>query len=233
MSRPHDYIPKAGGAFDAWQTNFIEAVDQFAKVLGLTDDQVTELKQTGKTWEKRYAELETARAAYREAAAGKAAAKDAYVALIRKYAASIQQNANATDAIRAAFGLTIRDTTPTAVEAPSSAPVVSIDTSERLRHTLHSSDAAMPLRKAKPAGVIGAEIWPQVGEVATTSQIANRDITNTLDSFSFVKLATRTPAVVEFTGADAGRTASYVLRWVNTRGDRGPLSAVAQATVGG
>ncbi|MCB9855092.1 MAG: hypothetical protein H6818_05340 [Phycisphaerales bacterium] len=79
----------------------------------------------------------------------------------------------------------------------------------------------MPTRKAKPNGVIGAEIWVQVGEAATRSQFPNHQVTNALNSYTFARLATRTPTVVEFTGADAGRTASYILRWVNTRGQPG------------
>lgn len=241
MATPHDYIPKAGGAFDAWQENFVAYAVDHSKVLGLSGEEAAELRERSIVWQKRRALLTAARAAYGEAAAEKANAKSALVSLVRQVAARIQDAPSTTDTMRAALGITLRDSVPTAVELPSSVPVVSVDTSERLRHTLHFSDSQMPTRKAKPKGVIGAEIWVQVGEAATPSQIANRNIASSpasaipgaLDPYSFVKLATRTPAVVEFTGADGGKTASYVLRWVNTRGERGPLSAVARATVGG
>jgi len=73
----------------------------------------------------------------------------------------------------------------------------------------------------------------------------------------FLLLSARTPAVAEFTGrtldtrrgsaaslrlkhgvfpresrADAGQTAHYMLRWLSTRGEAGPWSETASATVG-
>jgi hypothetical protein len=40
--------------------------------------------------------------------------------------------------------------------------VVAIECGERLRHTIHFTDSATPTRKAKPAGVLGAEIWVSI-----------------------------------------------------------------------
>ena len=42
---------------------------------------------------------------------------------------------------------------------------------------------------------------------------------------------TRTPHVVIFDGADAGKTAYYLLRWVSTRNEPGAWSPLAQATI--
>jgi len=38
-------------------------------------------------------------------------------------------------------------------------------------------------------------------------------------------LDTRTPYTADWTGADAGKVAHYLLRWVNTRGEKGPDGA--------
>ena len=40
----------------------------------------------------------------------------------------------------------------------------------------------------------------------------------------FLALDTRTPYRADWTGADAGKIAHYLLRWVNTRGEKGPWS---------
>jgi len=45
-------------------------------------------------------------------------------------------------------------------------------------------------------------------------------------------MSTRTPAVVEYDGADGGLTAHYMLRWLSTRGEAGPWSETASATIG-
>jgi len=48
----------------------------------------------------------------------------------------------------------------------------------------------------------------------------------------FLLLSTRTPAVAEFTGPDGGKTAHYMVRWLSTRGEAGPWSETASATIG-
>ena len=49
---------------------------------------------------------------------------------------------------------------------------------------------------------------------------------------TFLLLSTRTPAAAEFTGPDGGKTAHYMVRWLSTRGDAGPWSETASATIG-
>lgn len=44
---------------------------------------------------------------------------------------------------------------------------------------------------------------------------------------------TRTPYVAEYDPADAGKTAYYWLRWENTKGQPGPWSVTASATITG
>ncbi len=48
----------------------------------------------------------------------------------------------------------------------------------------------------------------------------------------FLLLSTRTPAVTEFAGPDAGKTAHCMLTWLSTRGEAGPRSETASATIG-
>jgi hypothetical protein len=78
-----------------------------------------------------------------------------------------------------------------------------------------------PTRKAKPAGVMGAEIWVKIGP----PQVDPSELT-------FLAVDTRTPPTTDFDGADGGKQAHYMLRWVNTRGETGPWSETATATIG-
>lgn len=48
----------------------------------------------------------------------------------------------------------------------------------------------------------------------------------------FAALDTRTPYVLDFEGPEGGMNAHYLLRWVNTKGEKGPWSETATATVG-
>jgi hypothetical protein len=44
-------------------------------------------------------------------------------------------------------------------------------------------------------------------------------------------MTTRPTLRTDFRAADGGKTAVYMLRWVNTRGEKGPWSDVTTATV--
>jgi hypothetical protein len=47
-----------------------------------------------------------------------------------------------------------------------------------------------------------------------------------------VALDTRSPYVLDFSGSDGAKNAHYILRWVNTRGQKGPWSETVSATIG-
>jgi hypothetical protein len=64
---------------------------------------------------------------------------------------------------RAALGITVPDTTPTISSGGiDTRPIGAVDTSQRLRHEIRFSDESTPTRRAKPAGVMGCEIWVKV-----------------------------------------------------------------------
>jgi hypothetical protein len=45
-------------------------------------------------------------------------------------------------------------------------------------------------------------------------------------------LDTATPYVIDYEGDKANQRAHYMLRWVSTRGDKGPWSETVSATIG-
>jgi hypothetical protein len=51
------------------------------------------------------------------------------------------------------------------------------------------------------------------------------------DSYTFLSVSSRGNRKADFTSADKGKTAYYALHWVSTRGEKGPWSEVATATV--
>ena len=72
------------------------------------------------------------------------------------------------------------------------------------------------------AGVMGAEVWVKVGDPAPVDP----------SELTFLSLDTRSPYTADYPGGDANKIAHYMLRWVNTRGDKGPWSETASATIG-
>lgn len=50
-------------------------------------------------------------------------------------------------------------------------------------------------------------------------------------ALSFLTLATKASVRTDFPTAAGGKTAVYMLRWVNTQGEKGPWSEIATATI--
>ncbi len=244
---PADYIPRADGAFDEWQLNFLTylAANAFTLGIGAADIIVLQLAQTD--WTKGYEGIRRLAAELRAIAAEKARARAAYTALIRSATRRIQARTKTTDEERRSLGIRVRDVTPTASPAPAVRPHVQVSMAERLRHrvlVLNESTGAGAsagagggrgsggrvspggLRRAKPRGVIGAELF-----VALTEPHAAAPADPA--AFRYISLVTAGSAVVEFASPDAGQTAHYLARWISTRGAKGPWSETASATVGG
>ncbi len=140
---------------------------------------------------------------------------------VRPFVGMLQSNAAVTDAQRQSLGITVRATTRTAAGPPASKPVASIDTSQRLRHTIAFVDELTPTSRAKPDGAQGCEIWMKVGEPAPAGP----------NDVHYLALDTRSPYTFDFEAADAGKTAYYMLRWISTRGEPGPWSQTVSGTV--
>ncbi|MGE0481989.1 MAG: hypothetical protein AB7Q17_16125, partial [Phycisphaerae bacterium] len=54
---------------------------------------------------------------------------------------------------------------------------------------------------------------------------------STPPGFRFLSISTSGTLQTDFSTAEAGRTAYYALRWLSTRGEPGPWSEIAAATV--
>ena len=218
-----DYIPGADGEFDAWQDNFVTYASANAAALGLDPlVHIPPLTAAQGVWTTDHPANTAAQAAAQAARQAKDAARSAFEDVIRPLVRQLQASPEVDDEERAALGITVPDTTPTEVGPPKTRPVVSVDTSQRLRHTIAFADEATPTRKAKPAGVRGAQLWVKIGDPAPVDP----------SELTFLAVDTRTPYVADFDGADVNKVAHYMLRWESTRGETGPWSETASATIG-
>ena len=217
-----DYIPGGDAEFSAWQANFVTYANANLAALGLVAADLMPIIAAQPAWTGSL----TAHVAAQANAQSKRAAKDGsrttLETLIRALVRRLQASPAVNDAERQSLGINVRDTIATAAGAPSSRPVVKVDSSQRLRHVIAFADAATPTRTAKPAGVMGAEIWVKIGPTPPVDP----------SECSFLALDSRTPYTADYAGADGGKTAHYMLRWVSTNGDKGPWSETASATIG-
>jgi hypothetical protein len=183
---------------------------------------VVDLNNTAATWTSDYPAHTAAQTAAQGARQAKDAARAGLEGPIRALVRGLQASPDVDDAERAAMGIAVPDREGSPEGPPKTRPVVSVDTSQRLEHTIHFADEATPTRKAKPAGVMGAEIWVKVGDPPPKDESELR----------FLSVDTRTPYVAHYGGDEGGQTAHYMLRWVGTGGEKGPWSETASATIG-
>ena len=100
-----------------------------------------------------------ARAAAEAARQSKDAARRTLEAEARPITSFIQGFPKTTDADRATIGITVRDSSGTPTPIPATRPQTLVQSRQRLTHTLRLSDESTPTRRARPEGVLGAEVW--------------------------------------------------------------------------
>lgn len=223
-----DYIPRDDANFDTWQANFKTYVNANLANLGLPtglpgDPDVNAMNTAQTDWNTKYPAHVSAQASAQAAREAKEVSRNAYIGIIRRLAQRLQTSSSVDDTERAAMGITVPDREPTAVGAPTTRPVLSADTSQRLRIIVGFADEGTPTSKAKPAGVTGCEIWVKLGGPPPTD----------LSECQFLATDSRTPYTANFDGSEANQTAHFIGRWMSTRNEPGPLSETVSATVPG
>jgi len=220
-----DYLPGSDTGLQAWVANFVTYAGAHLAELGIAPSDIIPISAGKTDFDAKMTANVTAQQTAQSARQAKDDSRDTLESLVRTLVKQLQASSDVDDTERAALGITVRDTIRTvAVGGISTRPIGAVDTSQRLRHEIRFSDEATPTRRAKPAGVMGCEIWVKVtaaGEPAPASA----------DELSFVSLDTASPYTAQFDGSDGGKTAHYMLRWVKSSGDKGPWSETISATI--
>jgi hypothetical protein len=220
-----DYIPRSDTGFQAWAGNFVTYANGHAVDLGLGLPDMAPITAAQTDFEAKMAANLTAQQAAQAARQAKDDSRDALESLIRQLVRKLQASSMVDDTERAALGITVSDPVRTLETGGiGSRPVGVVDTSQRLRHEIRFTDEATPTRRAKPAGVMGCEIWVKVAAAGEPAPIG-------ADGLSFVSLDTASPYIAEYDGTQGGQTAHYMLRWVKTSGEKGPWSETVSATI--
>jgi len=127
-----DYIPASDADFDAWQQNLVNYVVANAAALGVPPADVTSIQGFNGTWGTKYPAATTATAAANAATQDKNDCRSDYEDFLRSFVGRIKSSLSITDAQRQAMAIRVRSTSRTAVGPPTSRPVATIDTSQRL-----------------------------------------------------------------------------------------------------
>ncbi|MBN1392611.1 MAG: hypothetical protein JW947_07390 [Sedimentisphaerales bacterium] len=217
-----DYIPRNDTDFLAWVNNFVAYADAHPIDLGIGPPVMAPIHTAQTDFDAKLTANISAQQSAQSARQAKDDSRDVLESLIRQLVRQLQASSEVDDTERAALGITVPDRirTTEAGEAMTR-PVGMVDTSQRLRHEIRFVDEATPTSRAKPEGVMGCEIWVKVGDPAPVDP----------SELSFLATDTASPYVAEYEGANGGKTAHYMLRWVKTGGERGPWSETISATI--
>jgi hypothetical protein len=221
MSKTSDFIPGPDADFDVWQGNILAQLKGDKIRFAVSNASDTELTALQGEWEARNSAHLEAQSQAAAARVAKDEKRAEFEAALRQQVKATQSAPGVTDADRALLRITIRDTQPTAPAPPSTRPVVQVDTSQRLRHKLSVTDELTPTSRSKPKGSSYYEVWVKVGDPPPTDASQLR----------FVDTSSTASFVVEYDGADGGKTAHFMLRWVNSRKEKGPWSQTVSATI--
>ena len=217
-----DYIPDSDAEFNPWQDTFCTNVSANNTALGVSAGDVSILNANKSNRSSSYTTAITDANTAKASNQTKDNNRAAHEAKIREIVVQIQANPNVTDAQRAALGITVPKGTRTPSAIPTTRPVGKVDNSKRLEHTINFYDESTPNSKKKPDGVRGCEIWFKIGGAPPADP----------SELSYMATDTKTPYTYAFNGDDGNKTAHYMLRWVNTRGETGPWSETVSVTIG-
>ncbi len=219
-----DYIPSGDGEFDDFAQNFVTYVGGHLGDFGLVAGDMAGVNAAIGPWNTGYPAVEPAFNLYSAAVATKETARGGLEGAIRALVGVIQAKGSAvTPASKTSARIPVADTTRTAVPVPTSRPIVRVVVSGPRTQKLSWVDEDTPNSTAKPKGVHGLEIFLFIGTTPPTSASQLHQIATD----------TKTPYTYEFDAADAGKTAYYWCRWVNTKGEPGPWSVMVSATITG
>jgi hypothetical protein len=147
-------------------------------------------------------------------------ARKVYEAEIRRVVKTyLINNPNVTDAQRNDMGLPIHKTTRTPSQVAKTFPWVEVLT-YMIRHLILNYGASSTER-AKPEGQIGVEVlW-----------VISHEKPSGIEQLIHSVFDTRSPIDLEFSEEDRGKTVWFVIRWENTRGEKGPWSPMYSAII--
>jgi hypothetical protein len=132
---------------------------------------------------------------------------------IRALARTVQGFAEITPESLTELGLTVRDTEPSPIPAPATAPVLTVVSRFNRTVKIKLKDAANPDNRGRPDGVDGALVFGHVGENPPVG----------MDNWSLKANATKTTVDITFPDSVAPSSKVWITAyWYNPRGASGP-----------
>lgn len=218
------YIPPKDADFNNWLLNFSTLLSANPPLYGLTSTDAANVATVTTAWTAAYTPVTSPSTKTAMAVSAKNTAKINALSTVRPYAQQISLNAGVASGDKTAIGVNPRTSTPTPVTAPTTNPVLTLQSCSNLSAYVRFRDSAAAVSvKAKPYGVLQLQL------AGATSPTVVTDPT----SLPLKATPTKSPFVLTFSSADIGKQFYCAGRWVTRSGLTGPWSPIISFTVVG
>lgn len=216
------YIPPRDIDFSAWLLNFSTLITASPSTYGLLSSDATTIAALYASWLAAFTPVTSPSTRTAALVSAKNTVKVSVLSQVRVYAQTISINPGVASGDKTAVGVNPRTSTPSPVSPPDSNPVLVVQSASNLSVILRYRDsAASPSVKAKPYGTIACQVRFLV---SSTPVLA-------VDALTGLKVATKSPVVLQFDPADAGKQCYYAARWQTRTGLYSPWSSIINFTV--
>lgn len=225
MPATTDYLPSREADLLQWSVNFNARINASPMNYGLSVAQAAAYTTLHDAFAAAYTAANEPITRTAATIATKNSAKEALIrgaGGIRELAGIVQAFPGTTDTERIELGLTVRDTEPTPVPPPATAPTLSVISTLARVVKVRLRDAENPDRRGKPTGVSGAALFTFVGETPPSDPL----------QWSFLFNTSRTVFDVQFPSTVAGGSKVWLTAfWFNPRKESGPASAAVSTRI--
>lgn len=216
------YLPNRDAALANWAANFSSLITAAPASYGLTATDAVNISTVQSAFAAAYTLVTSGTTKTAATVSAKNVAKTNMLAVVRPYAQAISLNVGVSSANKIALGLNPRTSTPSPISAPASNPVLSFQSASNLAAVIRYRDSASaPSVKGKPYGVKICGVRYAVSASPITDPTQLTQVVN----------ATKSPFVVQFSPADAGKQAYMAAQWLTATGKASPWSPVISVTV--
>lgn len=218
------YLPVRDGQLATWLANFSSLISAAPATYGLLAGDASVIAADNASYQAAYALVTSATTKTADTVSAKNTVKASILPTIRLYAQQISNNAGVTSANKIALGLNPKTTTPTPITAPTTAPVLTAQSTSTAGTIFRYRDAtASPSVKAKPFGVIGLQMFGQTAATPVTDPTL----------LPLITVGTKSPLTVALGSGAAGKIGYFAARWITRKGLVGPWSSIVAYPVAG
>ena len=221
---PDSFLPSRESELVTWSTNFDTLITANPAIYGLDLVQAAAYGALHNAFVAAYQTANDPSTRTPSSIVSKDDAKDVLIASARDLVGIIQNFPGTTDVLRSDLGITVPDTEPTPIPAPSDPPGIDIVSAVARTVKLRLHDVLSPTTRGKPDGVAGAAVFSFVGETAPVE----------LEDWQFEGNTTRTIVDVNFAPEVAnGATVWLTAFWFNPRAQSGPAAQPVTTNIPG